>query len=296
MKYSLLSFWEGFCYDNNSFTKNFLKEHSYTSDYNNCDFIIFNCFINQNEYALVMNLQCKKFLYITEPIESYKHYKNVYYLYENNYFNGIIGCIDNNIEKMHFKLPLYINYIPDIDLLKNNNPIFVRNNLINKEFCCLINTHDDNNTRTPMYNLLKNLGHITCPSRLFNNCSNEELNSIGNIKFINKFKFNICSENSISNIPGYITEKLLNCCLGGAIPIYYGSFDEIDEKIFNKNRILFYDGNREESLNNTYLKVKELLENEDKFIEFYSQKTFQDDAVDIINELIKNINNINLFL
>ena len=79
---------------------------------------------------------------------------------------------------------------------------------------------------------------------------------------IRKFKFNICPENYSTSIKGYITmnlskqswdkelfsgtlveentEKIMNCCLVGAIPIYFGSFNDIYSKIFNKNRILFY--------------------------------------------------------
>ena len=38
---------------------------------------------------------------------------------------------------------------------------------------------------------------------------------------------------------GYITEKLMDCCLGGAIPIYAGWFDEYDAQIFNKTELYF---------------------------------------------------------
>ena len=45
-----------------------------------------------------------------------------------------------------------------------------------------------------------------------NNCSNKDLNNLGNASYIKKFLFNICSENTLTNVKGYITEKIINCC------------------------------------------------------------------------------------
>ena len=161
--------------------------------------------------------------------------------------------------------------------------------LSNKKFCCLIATHDTKNTRTFIYDKLKDINEITCPSNLFNNCSNEELNTIGNVEYIKQFKYNICSENCLTNIEGYITEKILNCTLAGTIPIYCGSFDEIDEKIFNKNRILLYDPNNEESINNIRNIVISLENNNEQFNNFYRQDVFCTDAHEVILQFEKDL-------
>jgi hypothetical protein len=140
-----------------------------------------------------------------------------------------------------------------------------------KAFCTLINRHDFGNTRTPIYERLKHVSIIACPGKLFNNCSNEELNQMGNIEYIKKFIFNICSENIGNDHPGYVTEKLMNACLGGAIPIYYGELDDIDKKIFNVDRILFLNKDNTDEIGE---RVKFLYENLDALEQFYRQPVF----------------------
>ena len=295
MKYSIISFWPGYNYSNNIFTNLLCKNHEliiYNDDLDDIDFIIIGSFINNNLYNFINKLKCKKILYISEPIEKFNSYNFTFKLYTENMFDIIIGCIDNYINK--YKYPLYINYFNynDPNIYKDINNYVKNCNPNIKNFCCLINTHDQLNTRTSIYNILKDIDNISCPSILFNNCSNEELNSIGNVEYIKKFKFNICAENCTTNIKGYITEKLLNCCLGCAIPIYSGWFDDIDEKIFNRNRILFYDPNNEESINNTYNKVKELMEDNNKLENFYRMDVFMETAYETCNMIHNNLLNM----
>ena len=294
-KYSIISFWNGFSYENNIFTNNYFKNYELSNDYNLIDILIIGSFVSENEYNIIKKIKCYKILYISEPIEFF--YNFTYKLYLENEYNMIYGCIDNNILNNKYKFPLYLdyfNYNSNIFEITNN---YVKNcNINDKNFCCLINRHDKLNTRTLIYNKLTLISLINCPSDLFNNCSNEELNSIGNIEYIKKFKFNICPENCKTNINGYITEKLLNSCLGGAIPIYYGWFDEIDEKIFNKNRILFYDPNNEDSINKIYNKILYFSNNYEEFNNFYRQNIFKETAYDTIklleNNLVKYFKNI----
>ena len=166
--------------------------------------------------------------------------------------------------------------------------------IIKKKFCTLINSWDPDKHRTIIYKICSNIGKITCPGKLFNNISNNELNKIGKKKYINQFIFNICSENYISNnIPGYITEKIMDCCLSGAIPIYAGNFDNYDSQIFNKDRIIFYDNNKE-SYVNVYHKLKFLIDNPNKLYDFYKKPVFCINAFDTITKLKKEfINKLN---
>jgi hypothetical protein len=303
-KYSVVSMWKDYCYGQDFFT-NILNNYSeYTSIYNDTDFLIIGPFINEETYHLIINKNCIKILYITEPIEINPAYTLCYDLYKNNHFHMIIGCIyNNNNDNNHYhyynllKYPLYINCIDDINeniFIKVND--YVKNCSLDKYFCTLINTHDNWGTRVPIYNKLININSIVCPSSLLNNCSNEELNQIGNVEYIKKFLFNICSENTLTNINGYITEKLMNCCLAGAIPIYCGSFDEIDEQIFNKDRILFYDPYCEDSLNHISDIVKELMEDHNKLNDFYKIDVFMESAYNTFqmmnNNLIYKLRNI----
>ena len=324
-KINFIGFWNGFNNSNN-FIKNYLFNNSdyelidnYTeNDYeltdniinNECELtdnntdcklkynnniLIIGPMINEDNYNLILKLRCYKIIYISEPIEKFEHYNHIYNLYINNKYDLITGSINNNVNENKYKYPFYLcyfNYRDSSNIFKNVNN-FVKSyntyDILNKNFVTLINTHDMHNTRTPVYEKLKDIDHIECPSKLLNNCSNEELNKIGNIEYIKKFKYNICSENCITNIGGYITEKLLNCCLAGSIPIYYGSFDDIDEKIFNKDRILFFDGIDEDSLNNIRNKIIYFRDNEEKFINFYKQDVFCENAHLVIDELEKNL-------
>lgn len=250
--------------------------------------------IDENKYKYIKNYQGEKGLYITEPIKNLSslndNYYWVYKLYIENCFDYIFGCIENN-DSNQFKYPLYLNEnnfnIEDKSVYdKLNN--YVKNTNIetlkNKNFCCLINSWDTPaKTRTVMYENLINIKHISCPGKLFNNCSNRELNRIGKRNYIKKFIFNICSENfDNANINGYITEKLMDCCLGGAIPIYCGWFDEIDGCIFNKERIIFYDSSDQTSINKAFTRVQQLVNNKEELYEFYKKPIFCENAHNIV--------------
>ena len=294
-KYSIVCYWSGYNCNNNIFTNNLENYYELVDINDNIDFLISGPFIDEEHYNIIKNKNCIKILDITEPIEIASYYNLCYDLYKNNVFDIIIGATYNNNNSVKYPLYIYhVNFEEKNIFININN--YVKNCSLDKEFCTLINTHDTWNTRTVIYNKLLNISNITCPSKLFNNCSNEELNNIGNIEYIKKFLFNICSENTLTNINGYITEKLINCCLGGTIPIYTGWFDEIDEKIFNKNRILFYDPNNEESINNVYNKVKELMEDNNKLNEFYRMDVFTENAYEqcltMHNNLLDKLRNL----
>lgn len=275
-KYSFL----GFSWDfnaNDHFMNSFVVNDEYTSDYNNCDYVFIGCFTNEEQYNIIKDITCIKILYITEPIEYTCPF--AHRLYTENKIDILFGSVDNDKEKM-FKKPFWYNEnINDVYFFDNINK-YVANceNILDKRFCSLVNRHDNGSTRTHMYNKLKEYSFIECPSSLLNNCSNTEINSIGNNEYFKLFKFNICSENYLTTIPGYFTEKMWNCCLGGAIPIYCGFFGEIEEKTFNKDRILFYNPHDEESMENVKQKVEFLLNNPEKMIEFYKQPVFKDTA------------------
>ena len=294
IKYSIISFWDKFSYSENIFTNNYFNNYKYVNNYDNIEFILIGSFINENEYNIIKALKCKKILYISEPIEFFSKY--TYKLYQENQIDIIFGSIENDIENNRYKFPLYLLYFnyKDKNIFIDTNKYVKNCDTSSKDFCCLINRHDNNKTRSNIYHSLKNIGFITCPSKLFNNCSNDTLNKIGNITYIRQFLFNICPENCLTTINGYITEKLLNCCLACAIPIYCGYFDEIDAKIFNKSRIIFYDPYDNNSIKNVHDKIYNLINNNDQLIKFYQQDIFCDTAYETIMDLENNILNLKL--
>ena len=266
--------------------------------------------IKKNHMKIIRKSQsAHKILVIFEPIKNVpKYYKLLYNLIINcrgqtnnkNNFK-LFGSVQHNLNSnlIHCKFPLYLfkafNHNDSNQLLSTNNYVksISQCSLQQKNFCCLINKWDPNGHRTKVHNLLCKLGKICCPSDLLNNCSNKELNLIGKNKYIKEYLFSICSENfDINTYPGYITEKLMDVCLGCAIPIYSGWFDEYDNKIFNKNRIIFYRSNEQASFDNMFKKIKELVEDQVKLLTFYKQPVFCETAFETIqqlkNDFIKN--------
>ena len=97
---------------------------------------------------------------------------------------------------------------------------------------------------------------------------------------LNKFTFNICSENYFS--PHYVTEKIFDCLIGGCIPIYYCEKDVlIEPEILNNDFIIKYNNN---NINEIVTKIKELDSNPEILKKFLEIKPLKDDAY---NNIIK---------
>ena len=63
----------------------------------------------------------------------------------------------------------------------------------------------------------------------------------GKVEFLERYRYNICPENSRSGGGGgYNTEKLPQALMAGAVPVYWG--DPIDADVFNVERVIEYDG------------------------------------------------------
>jgi len=237
--------------------------------------LIVGSHIENHEIKQILGFTQCVVLYIAEPILRFQMCYYAAKLYEFGKYHYIFGCVDNK-PFSSVKFPLYCTSF------QHNSDVFnITNNYVKscdptkKQFSTLISRHDPIKIREAILQSLTNLGHIVCPGPLFNNCSNEVVNRIGNPAWIKQFIFNICPENFGASHKGYITEKLMNACLGGAIPIYYGELDNLDERIFNKKRILFVDPNNLIELNTA---VKQLISDSSKLIEFYKQDVFMPSA------------------
>lgn len=233
--------------------------------------LIIGDFLTENENALIQSYRKLRILYVAEPIMNLPMCSIAGQIFRQKKYNAVIGCISNRGDTHNWvKYPIYrycMKFTEDTFVETNRYILDIKA----KAFCTLINRHDWGNTRTPIYERLSQMCEITCPGKLFNNCSNEELNRIGNVEYIKKFWFNICSENFGNDHPGYVTEKLMNACLGGAIPIYYGELDEIDRLIFNADRILFLNRDNTDIIAD---RVNSLCENMDTLEQFYRQPVF----------------------
>ena len=92
-----------------------------------------------------------------------------------------------------------------------------------------------------------------------------------------KFLFNICSEDYGLMTPGYISDKLYRACLTGVIPISSVNLDEYDKKIFNEERIISFDY-EETSLNKLQQYIKKLLVDKTQLLEIYKKNIFNNTA------------------
>lgn len=238
--------------------------------------LIIGDFLTEKEQTIISSYKRLRILYVAEPILNLPMCSIAGQIFREKKYTAIIGCISNRGDTHNWvKYPIYrysVKFTQDSFEETNRHVLTIDKTTIKaKAFCTLINRHDWGNTRTPIYERVSKIGHVACPGKLFNNCSNEELNQMGNIEYIKKFIFNICSENFGNDHPGYVTEKLMNACLGGAIPIYFGELDEIDRLIFNVDRILFLNKDNTDEIGD---RVKYLYENLDALERFYRQPVF----------------------
>jgi len=217
--------------------------------------------------------------------------------------NGIkphiqIGFVDSNkydypVEKLYF--PLWFLYYPnfnqkfidEIELKKN----ITQQDINNKRFCCLINSHDNNNTRIPIYNYLSNIARIDSPGVLMNNCDRKLVGTTSEdkIAFMNSYIFNICSENFYGRL--YFTEKLpqaLNSC---SIPIYHGDLSDINLKIFNKDRMIIVDDFSPNTMIQLKKKIKKLFDNKHDLKKFYLKSIFNPGAFDEYTKFVEVFKN-----
>ena len=261
-----------------------LEGDTITTNINETNVLMIGSTLTPNEYALVKKCKGLRVLFLSEPISKLEACSLTYELFEENKYNAVMGCIRNNFENSWIKYPLY-KYVFSYgeNTFNDVNEYVKKCNINDKKICFMANRHDWGNTRVPIYEKISQFAFIDCPGKLLNNCSNEEINLIGNVEYAKKYLFNICSENFISSSqPGYITEKLMNACLGGAIPIYFGELDDVDEKIFNRNRILFLNN---ENTNEIAEKVKRLIVNRSNCEQFYRQPVFMETAYEAIMEM-----------
>ncbi len=191
----------------------------------------------------------------------------------------------------YIRFPLWLTYI-NIEKYNMGKPCLPFQKIVNfkpnnqGKFCCIISNHDSNNTRTNIVESLSNHEIISVAGNIKNNFKN--IAKIHNISAgkneynkqlcLNGFKFNICSESSIS--PGYISEKLFECIIGGCIPIYYCNHDvDIESEIINNNFIIKYNNNNVETVTK---KILEINNNKKLYDEFVNQNILNNNAYDNI--------------
>lgn len=104
-----------------------------------------------------------------------------------------------------------------LDTLVNGNYTNI-NPMHSRDFCVAIFNNPEG-LRLELFTQLNQISNVTGVGRPFGNQLDVSTNYKPKIPLIEKFKFNLCPENSL--FPGYYTEKCFHAKLAGAIPIYF---------------------------------------------------------------------------
>ncbi|CAL1516890.1 glycosyltransferase family 10 domain-containing protein [Chitinophaga sp. MM2321] len=157
-----------------------------------------------------------------------------------------------------------------------------------KQFCSLVCSHDVNGIRTLLMETLSNIEQVDSGGIYLNNTNalKEKYND-HKLSFLNSYKFNICPENT--NKEGYVTEKVFEAIWGGCIPVYWGSNNNPEPEVLNKDAILFYE--EEGDIAALVKQVADLHANEKRYREFMMQDRFKPHAAEYIADMVSEAEN-----
>jgi hypothetical protein len=254
---------------------------------NNADMIVSGSHIrNEYQHKMMKKYGKKTIVFISEPLDYF--YKLCYDLVSKNVFRAYYGCINNSNDRI--KLPFYTNLINETVINNINNYLdnVSFDEFCTKEFCSLINRHDKGNTRTIMFNKLSEIQKVNSPGNLLNNYSNASFEKEGMNNFKKRHIFGLCPENFVTNLEGYITEKMPTTCNNGNIPIYYGKLDELDTQIFNMNRVFMFDPTNTQSMNTAVSSIKDLMNDKNEAYLLYKQHPYTNTALELIEQMMND--------
>lgn len=134
--------------------------------------------------------------------------------------------------------------------------------------CVLVNAHDKKGTREAIYNGVRDILDVKLAGKWKNNTT-DLLNIFNNDKkaYLRTFKFNICAEND--NTENYVTEKLFDAFISGCIPLYYGSNNNPEPRLINRNAVIFWNKDADNTTNREL--IRRLKTNDNYYNEFIMQ-------------------------
>jgi hypothetical protein len=197
------------------------------------------------------------------------------YLYNFSFRNNLLS---NEI--------CYPYFCQVIDTYKKYEKLFDYNeNLhISEKFCSFIHSNGSCKIRNDFFNYLNsNYKKVCSYGKLFNNVEkiyNHCWFDDEQIELISRHKFALCFENSRDDNDYYITEKILNVKLSGAIPIYWGTNKCLE--LFESNSFLFLEGNTIKDFETLLNKIKNLDNNDEEYLKMKRNRL-------ILPEKIKNL-------
>jgi hypothetical protein len=253
-------------YFNYFFTNNYYYQ-IIPSNYNNTSHITVwdEFFINQN----IMKPNEINLLLSVENITKWKFYPH--YKKFKNYGNPLMNIyLYNHIYKIEYTkkylaIPLIYYRVNYYESYKHKIKPSIITPFENKKFCLMINRSNLNSDIRDFYNLLTTIGPVDNIS-LFDNVISQKscYNSVELLNVFNKYKFILCFENSYQN--GYVTEKIFNCFLSGAIPIYKGAPNILE--YFSETSFINVNHTNESDETEFLEKIKYIATNETEYNKF----------------------------
>lgn len=230
----------------------------------------------------------KKLFYTGENVDRYREYKD----HCDNITDIAIGFdyIDNeSYQRFPYWLEHFFASDSNNEMIRNDFSNFVNRDICkdeDKKFTSLVSSHDDGKIRTILFNSLCKIDAVDSGGKYLNNTRSLKEDFENNKQqFIGHYKFNICPENS--NREGYVTEKVFEAIKSNTIPIYWGSNNNPEPEVLNKDAILFYNG--PDSLPGLNKQVEELHLNPKLYREFLAQPKFKPNAEEYIIHLFDSL-------
>lgn len=178
----------------------------------------------------------------------------------------------------NYRLPLWVIY--DYDNCHRNVPNASNINrspsdlLQKKEFCSFVVKNEGCQKRNDWFHKLNAYKPVASGGPLYNNIGyilpRGEQSVAAKLEFLNKYKFNLCFENS--SYPGYATEKLYEALCAKTVPIYWGS-PTIECDFNTKAFINWHDYGNDDDF---FEAIKEVDETPELYEEMYLQPMFAD--------------------
>ena len=234
-------------------------------------------------FFICNNFEGKKIFYTAEDVEHRFSKLNLYYGdYRLKYVDLAMGFGECDNDK-YLRFPFWI--LTTFDPCSSEDDIVKRIKEINGsryekyDECVLINKHDKKGTRNMIYQDVKDILNVKCAGPWKNN-TDELWNKYNNDKllYLKRFKFNICPEND--NTVNYVTEKLFDAFICGCIPLYYGSFNNPEPGLINKDAVIFWNDNGK---NEDNIELVKDLNNSDKlYNDFINQTKLTDKAAEYV--------------
>lgn len=199
-------------------------------------------------------------------------------------------CFKNLNHDNYIKFPYWLITLfpPDVTYTKIKETVCTiskSKNYAEKEAIC-INRHDVFGQRKKICDDLSELLSITYAGKWRNN-TDELWNKFNNDKYsyMRLFKFNICPENM--DAVDYCTEKIFDALRCGCIPIYAGCLNNPEPEIINKDFVILWDLDGD---NTEQLKLVKRLNTDNEFYKkFVNQPKLKPDAANYIAEYFENL-------